>query len=176
MRLTKTAKAVHRKRGRAPFRQEEDGATLRSVRQGVSSWTAADRANPIQRAKPMRRILLLSTSTVHGGGFLEYAEAEIRTFLGGCRSVLFVPYARPSGMTHDEYTGRARKRFEEMGLGLNGLHESPDPPEAVRRAGAVFVGGGNTFVLLRELYAAGVLPVLREQALGGMPYLPGPGP
>ncbi len=124
----------------------------------------------------MRRILLLSTSTVHGGGFLEYAEAEIRTFLGGCRSVLFVPYARPSGMTHDEYTGRARKRFEEMGLGLNGLHESPDPPEAVRRAGAVFVGGGNTFVLLRELYAAGVLPVLREQALGGMPYLPGPGP
>jgi len=119
----------------------------------------------------LRDILLLSTSTVHGSRFLEYAEADIRTFLSGRTTVLFVPFARPGGITHDAYTDLTRGRFREMGLGLTGLHEAADPVRAVSEAEAVFVGGGNTFVLLRDLYESGAIEPLRERALEGMPYM-----
>jgi dipeptidase E len=116
-------------------------------------------------------ILLLSTSTVHGGQFLEYAENDIKAFLAGRSTVLFVPFARPSGMTHDAYTGQVRDRLGELGFGVRGLHEFDEPAAAVREAEAVFVGGGNTFVLLRALYETGALQPLRERALAGMPYM-----
>ncbi|MDQ6653444.1 MAG: hypothetical protein M3Y84_11945 [Acidobacteriota bacterium] len=29
-----------------------------------------------------KRVLLISNSTLHGGGYLDHAEAEIRSFLG----------------------------------------------------------------------------------------------
>lgn len=119
----------------------------------------------------MLDILLLSTSTVHGGRFLEYAEDDIRTFLAERSTVLFVPFARPSGMTHDAYTGQVRERLGEIGYAVNGLHEFEEPAKAVREAEAVFVGGGNTFVLLRALYETGALQPLRERALAGMPYM-----
>jgi dipeptidase E len=119
----------------------------------------------------LREILLLSTSTVHGSGFLEYAETDIRTFFDGRSTVLFVPFARPGGTTHEAYTEVTRSRFTELGFEVIGLHEASDPVAAVREAEAVFVGGGNTFVLLRALYETGVLEPLRERALAGMPYM-----
>jgi dipeptidase E len=119
----------------------------------------------------LRDILLLSTSTVHGSRFLEYAEVEIRTFLAGRSAVLFVPFARPGGITHDAYTELARGRFADIGFELAGLHEFADPAAAVAEAEAVFVGGGNTFVLLQTLYELDVLDPLRARALEGMPYM-----
>jgi dipeptidase E len=119
----------------------------------------------------VRDVLLLSTSTVHGSRFLEYAEDDIRSFFPGGATVLFVPFARPGGITHDGYTELVRTRFGEMGLGLAGLHESADPLAAVNEAEGVFVGGGNTFVLLKALYEAGLLEPLRRRALAGMPYM-----
>ncbi|MDP2482320.1 MAG: dipeptidase PepE [Candidatus Palauibacterales bacterium] len=119
----------------------------------------------------VRDILLLSTSTLHGGRFLEYAESDIASFLAGRSEVLFVPYARPGGMTHDAYSELVRRRFEDIGLRLRALHETADPVAAVGDAEAVFVGGGNTFVLLRELCETGVSGCLRERALEGMPYM-----
>ena len=119
----------------------------------------------------MRDILLLSTSTVHGSRFLEYAEAEIRTFLAGRSAVLFVPFARPGGITHDAYTELARGRFADIGFEVSGLHECADPVAALEEAEAVFVGGGNTFVLLQTLYELEVLAPLRARALEGMPYM-----
>jgi dipeptidase E len=119
----------------------------------------------------MRDILLLSTSAVHGSRYLEYCEAEIGTFLHGRETVLFIPYARPGGALHADYTKRTRQRFEAMGFRLDGIHEAPDPVSAVRQAKAIFVGGGNTFVLLRELYRKELLPLIRQRAVDGMPYL-----
>jgi len=119
----------------------------------------------------VRDILLLSTSTVHGSRFLEYAETDIQHFFSGRETVLFVPFARPGGITHDAYTELASTRFQEMGIGLMGLHEYADPVAAINDAEGVFVGGGNTFVLLRALFSARVLDPLRERAAGGMPYM-----
>ena len=119
----------------------------------------------------MRNVLLLSTSTVHGSRFLEYAEDDIRSFFPDGATVLFVPFARPGGITHDGYTELVRTRFGEMGLGLAGLQEFANPVAAVKEAEGVFVGGGNTFVLLRALYDAELMEPLRERALAGMPYM-----
>lgn len=116
-------------------------------------------------------LLLLSTSTMHGSGYLEYARREIQCFFSGTSRVLFVPYARPSGLSHAEYTRRTRQTFSVMGLDVLGLDEVADPVDAVGAAEGVFVGGGNTFVLLRDLYETGVLETLRERALAGVRYL-----
>ncbi|MFC1639407.1 dipeptidase PepE [Gemmatimonadota bacterium] len=118
-----------------------------------------------------KKLLLISTSTVHGSGYLEYCSADIRLFLDGQDSVLFVPYARPGGMSHDSYTAMARKSFETIGMALDGIHEAPQPSAAVESAAALFVGGGNTFLLLRELYRVGVMDAIRAKVRSGMLYV-----
>jgi dipeptidase E len=115
-------------------------------------------------------LLLLSSSTVYGSEYLEYCEADLRALFDGRREILFVPYARPGGRSHDAYTAPTRERFAQMGFRLTGLHEAASPVEAVRQAEGIFVGGGNTFVLLKGLYEAGVLEAIRARVAAGMPY------
>jgi len=118
-----------------------------------------------------RRILLLSTSTVHGSGFLEYCTQEIADHFQGCASVLFVPYASPGGMSYDEYTDRVARQFATIGLGVEGIHTWPEPALAVGETAGLFIGGGNTFLLLRELYRQDLLPLIRSRVEEGMPYM-----
>lgn len=118
-----------------------------------------------------RNLLLISNSTLHGSGYLDHCAEEIKNFLKRKKSVLFIPYARPDGMTHDEYTNVAKKRFEEMGFKLSGIHEHSDPKEAVNTAEAIFTGGGNTFVLINSLYKADILDSIRKKVSEGMPYI-----
>jgi len=40
----------------------------------------------------VRRLLLISNSTVHGGGYLDHAEEEIRNLVGSGSRVVFVPF------------------------------------------------------------------------------------
>lgn len=118
-----------------------------------------------------RRLLLISTSTVHGSGYLDYCADAIAGFLGNVEKVLFIPYARPSGLTHDEYTTKASERFASMGIALEGVHEYTEPTTAVQQAQALFVGGGNTFVLLRQLYEANLVSAIRDRVTKGLPYI-----
>lgn len=119
----------------------------------------------------MRRILLLSTSTLHGGGYMQYALPHVSKFVGTRRSILFVPYARPSGMSHDDYAEVFRTPLQGAGFKVRGIHEAADPVAAVHAAEAIFVGGGNTFVLLRALYETGVLEAIRQRVADGTPYM-----
>ena len=118
-----------------------------------------------------RRILLLSTSTVHGSGFLEYCAGEIADHFKGCEDILFVPYASPGGMSYDEYTNRVAERFNSIDLPVQGIHSRPDPAVAVREADGLFIGGGNTFLLLRELYRRELLGPIRASVDKGMRYM-----
>jgi len=119
----------------------------------------------------VRNLLLISNSTLHGSGYLDHCADEIEKLLKGKKSILFVPYARPSGMTHDEYTKIARERFEKMGIKLTGVHEHSDPVDAVKNAEALFIGGGNTFVLLKGLYENKLIEPIRKKISEGMPYI-----
>jgi dipeptidase E len=121
---------------------------------------------PFDRAQ--LRLLLVSNSTMHGGGYLAHCAAELRDFLGPRRKVLFVPYALAD---HDGYTTKAAAAFAELGHDLVSVHQAAEPIEAVRSADAVFVGGGNTFRLLQQLQDRGLLQAIRYRALRGMPYI-----
>ena len=116
-------------------------------------------------------MLLVSSSRCHPHGYLEHCEEELRRLFHGITEIVFVPYARPAGSTHDAYTRLARERFEQMGFGLRGIHEFDSPRQAVEEAQGIFTGGGNTFVLLRDLYANDLIDPLRERINSGMPYM-----
>ncbi len=103
-----------------------------------------------------------------GGGYLDYAEEEIRDFLGGTQKVLFVPFALHD---QDAYTERVGQRLGQMGYEVGGLHRAASPEDAVRDASAIFIGGGNTFRLLKSLYDLDLLSVIRERVEAGLPYL-----
>src|ERR1051325_1289194 len=114
------------------------------------------------------RVLLISNSTLYGSGYLDHAAAEISNFLGSAKSVLFVPYAL---YDRDAYALQAQKRFEKMGFDLNSIHTASDPTRAVNDAEAVFIGGGNTFRLLKALYDFDLIERLRLRVAEGMPYV-----
>ncbi len=116
------------------------------------------------------RLLLLSNSRNPGQGYLEHARGEIRDFLGGIEELAFVPYAGVQ-VTHEEYAAGVGQGFEPLGVRVRSVSEVSDPVAAVREARAIAVGGGNTFQLLRLMYQTGLLPVVREQVRGGMPYI-----
>lgn len=118
-----------------------------------------------------KQLLLASSSRCHPHNYLDHCQAEMRQLFSGVSEVLFVPYARPVGQTHQQYTAIARQRFESLGFSISGIHEFPDPQAAVLGAEGVFIGGGNTFVLLRDLYEFGLVDVLRQRIEAGMPYM-----
>lgn len=119
----------------------------------------------------MKNILLASTSTLFGGQYLEYIKEEIKELFAGVDEIIFIPFARPSGLTHDAYTDKAKSYFEGIGIQVKGLHTFEDPMKAIKEAKGYFTGGGNTFLLIKELHERNILPVLREEVKRGKPYL-----
>jgi dipeptidase E len=114
------------------------------------------------------RLLLISNSTLYGSGYLDHAAAEIVDFLGAVRRVLFVPFALAN---RDAYAAQARARFATMGYALDSLHDAIDQVQAVNDAEASFIGGGNTFRLLKTLYDFELVQPIRERVAAGMPYI-----
>ena len=119
----------------------------------------------------MKNLIVASTSTVHGSGYLEYLKEDVARLYDGVERILFIPYARPGGISHEAYTNTARKFFDTIGIEVKGLHEYEDPITAIRMARGIFTGGGNTFVLVNSLYANQVMQPLREAIFYGVPYL-----
>lgn len=118
----------------------------------------------------MKRLILASTSTVHGKPYLSYLFDDLKAHFKGIDEIVFIPYARPSGRTHDEYTAVARAAFKQIGISVKGLHEFDNPITAIEEAKGFFTGGGNSFVLLHDLYQINALPALKKAILNGVPY------
>jgi dipeptidase E len=119
----------------------------------------------------MKNIILASTSTLHGGDYLEYLLPTLRIHFKDCKTVLFIPYARPSGITHQEYTAKAAAAFAKINITIKGIHEFTDAKEAINKAEGIFTGGGNTFLLVSQLYKNNVMTTLSENLKRGTPYL-----
>src|SRR5262245_43574818 len=115
----------------------------------------------------LRRILLISNSTVYGRGYLDHAESEIKSFLGGARRLLFFPFA-----LHDRnaYTAAARAWFSARGYSLESAHEAAVSQKAVEETDAIFIGGGNTFRLLKALQDLNFIEAIRRKVSSGAPY------
>src|SRR6185295_9663592 len=89
-------------------------------------------------------------------------------FLGDLKQVLFVPFAL---FDRDKYAATAQARFQRMGYELTSIHRTANPGQAVKETEAMFIGGGNTFRLLKALYEFDLLDVIRERVDAGMPYI-----
>jgi dipeptidase E len=111
---------------------------------------------------------------LHSGGPLgPDGCAGLREFLGAARRVAFVTAAS----LHDEraYFERVSAALspappEGAGLELLHLRWNAQPLDTLRKAEALFVGGGNTYVLLKRLRLAELLDPIRGRARAGMPY------
>ena len=118
----------------------------------------------------MKKMLLASTSTIYGQKYLEYLQDEIKTLFSGCKKILFVPYARPSGISHLEYTEKAKGVFNILNLEIID-YTNEDLRESLEKCDGVFIGGGNTFLLLNKLYQFSLIDILKNKIDSGIPFL-----
>ncbi|MFQ5650676.1 MAG: dipeptidase PepE [bacterium] len=114
------------------------------------------------------RLLLSSSSKQHGSGYLDHCADEIIDFLGQAKQVAFIPFA-----LHDweAYSAAVAARFRKMEFDLSGVHQAGDARGTIAAAEAIFVGGGNTFRLLNELYNQDLLQIMWEKVASGTPYI-----
>lgn len=118
---------------------------------------------------PAKNLLLISSSTIHGHGYLDHVEEEIRELLGSIQRVAFVPYAL---YDRDAYVNKVGQRLERLGLAVDSVHTHPAPQRVViENAEAIFIGGGNTFRLLKALYNYDLLPAIRKRVEEGVPFI-----
>lgn len=118
----------------------------------------------------MKKMLLASTSTIYGQKYLEYLHDEIKNLFSGCKKILFVPYARPSGISHLEYTEKAKNVFKILNLEIID-YTNEDLKESLEKCDGIFAGGGNTFLLLNKLYQYSLIDILKNKINSGIPYL-----
>lgn len=119
----------------------------------------------------MEKLFLASTSSVHGKPYLEYCTDELEQFFDGVPEIVFIPYARPGGMTYDEYTAKVEKRFAKMNIKVRGIHTFRNPREAIVVADALFIGGGNSFLLVEALHQNELIDPIKLAVRAGTPYL-----
>lgn len=119
----------------------------------------------------MKKLLVASTSTIYGSGYLEYLLPTLKSFFVDVKTILFIAYARPSGISYDEYTKIAKNAFSNINIDVVGIHQFENPKEAILKAEAIFTGGGNTFELVNQLYKKDILSTLKKVLENGTPYL-----
>lgn len=117
------------------------------------------------------KLLIVSTSTVYGKPYLSYLEEECKDFFPTKGNILFVPFARPGGITHEEYTSKAKEVLESWGFQIRGAHEFDSPEEGCSWADGFFTGGGNTFVLANDLRTSGYFDAIDAAVRSGKPYM-----
>jgi dipeptidase E len=115
-----------------------------------------------------KKLLLISNSVCHGRPYLDHCADAIRRFLGGVTTITFVPYA---ARDWDGYARQVRGAFANFGLKVESIHENGPWPHTLPDNPAVFVGGGNTFRLLKTLQDGGLLDQIRRKVLDGMRYM-----
>ncbi|UUC45799.1 dipeptidase PepE [Flavobacterium cerinum] len=119
----------------------------------------------------MKKLIIASTSTLHNGSYLDYLLPTLASHFNDVKTLLFIPYARPGGISHDAYTEKVREAFSKINIAVKGIHEYENPTEALSTAEGIFTGGGNTFLLVSQLYQTKVIDALETAVKNGTPYL-----
>ncbi|WP_299314506.1 dipeptidase PepE [uncultured Aquimarina sp.] len=119
----------------------------------------------------MQNCIIASTSTIHGSGPLEYLSEALIELFTNSDEILFIPYARPGGISLDEYTIGVNNIFKKINKKVLGIHMFSNTVEAFKNTQGIFTGGGNTFLLVDQLYRNNVLEPLKKAINSGVPYL-----
>jgi len=110
------------------------------------------------------QLLLLSNSHAPGLRPLEHVWSTIDEFLGDNRTLYFAPYAIND---YDGYTQQTQEALQPLGVTVIGLHTVANPQQELELAGALFVGGGNSFRLLKKLQELNLLETVRRRVESG---------
>jgi dipeptidase E len=119
----------------------------------------------------MKKMILASTSSIHGSTYLDYIKEEVKVLFSNSKKIIFIPYARPDGLTHEKYTKLASDFFIKLGIEVNGIQEYKDLKKAIKNTDGIFIGGGNSFLLLKNLIDNDLINYLKEAIESGKPYL-----
>ena len=119
----------------------------------------------------MKNILLASTSALFGEDYLAYLKPSIVDLFNGVDEIIFIPFAQPGGISHNDYTKKVTDAFSGLNIRVTGLHTFEDPAKAIREAKGFFTGGGNTFLLVKTLHDLGLMDVLKDAVETGAAYL-----
>ena len=125
------------------------------------------------------RLLLISNSTNYGEEYLGWPRQNIKNFLStsGIKNILFIPYAGVGlsaerfVKSYDLYEDKVNKVFNELGYRIISIHKDIEPVQAIKDAEAIAVGGGNTFHLVHMMQKIGIMDVIKERVLEGIPYI-----
>ena len=109
-------------------------------------------------------LLLLSSTSVHGYGPFDHVRDAIAEFVGDTAAVHFVPYAIAN---HDRYVSRIQELLTTLSAPIVGLHTESDPRAAIEEAEVLFIGGGNSFRLLKALWEHDLIETIRRRVQAG---------
>ena len=117
----------------------------------------------------MKSVLALSSSRVGNGAYLAKAVPVIHAFLGEkVQTVAFIPFA--SVESYDDYAQKVSTALSELPLTIQTVTPE-NAKEVIEVADAIMIGGGNTFKLLHDLYAADLMDIIKTKVENGTPYI-----
>jgi dipeptidase E len=109
---------------------------------------------------------------MNGNHFADSTLAAMRTHYAGCKNIALVLHATLPA-EQDRMEARLQEAFMHLvGAKALSLHRlAPAGRQALlESADGIFIGGGETFVLLGELYRTGELELIRKRVAAGVPY------
>jgi len=115
-------------------------------------------------------LLLLSNSTNYGEPYMQWCSSTIISFVKDHSSIIFIPYAGV-GFTYDEYTQKVNYALSSFDVKVSNLDNFDDKAKALKDSSAIFVGGGNTFHLLKMLQQFDLLETIQKVVANGKPYV-----
>ena len=79
----------------------------------------------------MKKIIIASTSTLYNGDYLDYLLPELQIHFKEVKELIFIPFARPGGISYDEYTAKVSSFFANFNIQVKGIHEFENPKQAI---------------------------------------------
>jgi len=117
-----------------------------------------------------RRVLALSSSKVGNSGYLEKAIPAIESFLGSkALNIAFVPFAFVSDDA-SALVNNVKHAFASLPHTITEVTVN-NGKQVIANADVIMVSGGNTFKLLHDLYATGLLTIIQQKVNAGIPYI-----
>ena len=115
-------------------------------------------------------MLISSTRLYPNPEFFSYCREDLSGFLGSDCRLLFVPFAYAD---HKGYTAKVAQalRFADVAVSGSHDHRVRDATELANSFDAVFCGGGNTFLLLRDLYSTNLINIIPDAVRLGVKYM-----
>lgn len=135
--------------------------------------TAAVTAETVPlRTSSVASVLVCGGDMMDGNHFKAADLPAMRAQYAGVRKVALVLFATHPA-DRDRMEARLKEAFRDLGgIDAESLHhyDLAGQRRLLETADGIFVGGGETFVVLHDLYATGLLELIRERVLAGVPY------